>query len=213
MRDCAWLVVCLGLFLAACESSAPEWTEGEVALIYGTALAALQQEAAHPDTLFVDPRPRFLVHDRPRRFRMGDFNRYGDPALSAALLQDTMVSACRVPPMMGCSRADHKAFATVSEVLPLGAREAVILASHVTLADNQVSSRDLFIQLRFRSGEWYVMRIEEGESVEVARGMGWSEIPLSPRRTWDDSSRLAVPWAMRGPVLLVPPADLMWDDV
>lgn len=163
-------MACLGLCLVACESSNPEWTEGEIALLYGTALAALQQEAAHPDTLFVDPRPRFLVPDGPRRFRMGDFNRYGDPALSAALLQDTLVSACRVPPMMDCHRADHRAFATVSEVVPLGTREAALLASHVTLGDNRISSRDLIIQLRFRGGEWHLVRIGEGEGVELARG-------------------------------------------
>ncbi len=166
----------LALFLPACGFGAPpEWTPGEVAQLYGVVLEALHEEVAGADTLFVDQRPRFLVADGPTRVRMDDFNRYGDPPFSSAIAGAQRVAACRPAPGGDCSRAEHAAFATVSEVFPLGGREAVVLASHVTLEDGRVSPRGLFFHLRFRGGEWRVTRIGEGEGVEVDAALALPE--------------------------------------
>jgi hypothetical protein len=86
-------------------------------------------------------------------------HRIGDPALSAAIDQESTVSACRLESRGSCSRTDHEAFASVSEFLRIGTREAVVLASHVTVTNGGVVSRELFFPLRFGNGEWRVIRV------------------------------------------------------
>ncbi len=162
------------LLLPACGTGAPEWTGPERTLLYGAALSELRNDAGGSDTLFVAERPRLLDEVGPDRFQAGEFNRYGDPSLSAAIAGERLVSACTPDPGGGCSGAAHRAYAAVSEVMPIGPREAVVLASTVVLDGPRVTTRHRFIQLRFRSGSWRVTRVGDGESVSTSSGVDGS---------------------------------------
>lgn len=167
MRARVLLLLCSMSSAWACGTEALEWTEEEVASIYGIALRTIHQEVGRGDTLFMDVRPRFLVPDRVATIRMGAFNRYGDPALSSAIDNDSIAAACRVGPDGGCDPTAHEAFGSVSEVLPVGRREAVVLAAHARFGTKGVSSRNLVIQFRFRNGEWNVTRVLDDEAVRI----------------------------------------------
>jgi hypothetical protein len=158
------------LLLVACGSERPGSEPSQRGLLYAEVLHALHHEAGQPDTLFLDRRPRLLVHEEPLRVRMGEFNRYGDPALSAAIDQGPAYSPCELEPLGSCRRAAHPTVAVVSEYLPLGNREAVVLASFTTPTGRGVVSRDLFFQLRFRRGAWRVTQVGEGDVVALSRG-------------------------------------------
>lgn len=93
------------------------WSGNDHRAIYASTLEALG-EAVGTDALVIDPAPTFLVEDETGVFRMGDRNRFGDPALSGAIEDLPETEPCRVEaPDEGCS-AENRRFAVVSEALP-----------------------------------------------------------------------------------------------
>ena len=155
------LAPALSLALAACGGPTPEWDEPEAVRLYEKALSVLHEEIDEPDTLFVDANPRFLIRTEDGAHQMGDFNRYGDPAFTAAIASMPLAAPCRRESGQGCSRTDPAGYAVLSEVLPIRSREAVLLATHLDLAGEQERVLALVIQFRFGSGGWRVTRVQE----------------------------------------------------
>lgn len=159
-----------GAFLGGCERHRADWSEDDLRLIYAAALAAIHEGLDRSEELVVDPRPRLLVEEGDGVVRMGDFNRYGDPLFSALIEELPWVGACRLAADAGCTSDGSPRFATVSEILPTGGREGVVLASFGSGAQDFVSARQWIVQLRVRGGEWRVVRMTEGAEARVRSG-------------------------------------------
>jgi hypothetical protein len=152
------------LVMGGCGLQAPELDEDEFEQMYMVALNGIREWIVpdSPDTLVVDARPRFLSEGESRAIVMGDFNAYGDPALSAAIDEHPLLTACPTE----CEVDGHDAV-TISEVLLTGRRDAALLASRIEHRENGLSSRGFRLRLRFANGAWRVSRIEEVPGQDV----------------------------------------------
>lgn len=154
--------------LVACQTNDPGWTEDDVRSVYGAVIGGLRDRAG--GSLMIDPRSRFLIPDGTGSLQIGDFNRYGDESLAAAIEEDPLAVACRLDSEGDCAAIVQDHFFLVSEPLPLGHREAVVLAAQVEFHRGPVSSRSLVLHLRYGSGQWRVVRIWDGGSVRTPSG-------------------------------------------
>jgi hypothetical protein len=164
------LLACLAFAASACGSPAAEWGHEDVRSVYSRALDALVKELGAAEELVVDPNPRFLVEDDDGMLRMEGFNSFGDFAFANAIRRDTAVVACRAQSDGGCSRDEHDGFATISEVLPAGPRDAAVLARYTEFEGATFTARDWVIQLRLRRGGWHVTRMTEGARIRGSPG-------------------------------------------
>lgn len=140
----------------ACAGKRPAWTDSDYFRIYRASLEFLRQNVG-VDTLYMDPRPRFLLQEGGSE-RMTDFNRYGDPAISAAIDANPLLFSCQPDPDIGCSVTTHPRIATVSEIVEMGSQEAGLLASYADLTQRPIAGRELAIRLRFSGGQWRVVQ-------------------------------------------------------
>lgn len=171
-RDLTCALLCAATWITGCEGVVLDWGEEHFVTAYDAALIAVHDEAGAGDTLFVSAYPRFLNEVGVGAVQMGDFNRHGDPALMRAITTNPTLVFCVPDSGGGCDRMEHEGFAMVSEVLPVGRREALLLASFVDLRSGGVVTKDLFVHLRFRRHEWGVARVGEGDVVGVSEGVG-----------------------------------------
>ncbi|MEX2530008.1 MAG: hypothetical protein WD960_04480 [Gemmatimonadota bacterium] len=163
-----WAAGSIFVLVAACVGGDAKWTEEDWQSIYSVALEAVRHSRADP--LVVDARSRFLVPNGSGELQMGEYNRWGDPSLAAAISEDPAASPCRVGPDRVCDRGMHDRFTLISEPHPIGRREAVLLASRVVVADGVLSSTGLALQVRYANGAWRVTRMWEDDSVRLPPG-------------------------------------------
>lgn len=168
-RTSRWAAGSILVLTAACVGGDVEWTEEDWQSIYSVAIEAVRGSRA--DSLVVDARSRFLVPDESGELQMGEYNRWGDPSLWAAISEDPAAVPCQVRPDRACDRRGHDRFTLISEPRPIGRREAVLLASRVEVDDGALSSTGLVLQVRYANGAWRVTRMWEGDSVGVPRGL------------------------------------------
>jgi len=164
-----WVLVGLLCSLVACGDQERVWSEPDTRMIYEATFVALQEVLDEPDDLFIDPRPRFLVEEEEGVFRMGDFNRYGDPTLTQAIRDVPSAASCEIDPDRGCSRVSHLRFIEISEIMPLSPRDAGVLAVHVDLGTTSVGVRGFVFSLRHADDDWRVVRVDRGSSAEIRR--------------------------------------------
>lgn len=162
-------LVAVALWIPACGSDRPTFSNAEVVQLYTAALDTLRLEFESGDSLAIHPLPRMLDEDDAGTARMADYNEYGDPALTTALMSGPRFVRCRTESGGGCDRAIYPSFVEVSELLPVSAREAVVLAFHSGTRDRRVPARQVYAHLRFGDGRWRVSRIGPAEQGIHAR--------------------------------------------
>jgi hypothetical protein len=149
------------LLSGACGGELPDWDEREHVLMYVAALEALRETVA-VDTLVVEPRPRFLTGE-PTALAMGDFSEFEEPIFSNAIEASAGVVACEIERGAACGPGAHPRRVSLSEITPLGARDAGLMAAYVDMRGTSVVTRLLRLQLRYRGGRWRVIRVvDEG---------------------------------------------------
>lgn len=154
-------IAALGVIaLGGCNRSRPAWDDHDRRDIYGAALRAIRDRLS-VDTLFVDPRTRFLL-DSTASVRVGDFNAYPDKDLSTAIhsLAPEVVT-CVLADDSGCRQTEYPHLLSVSEIRVIGKRDAGVLASYVATGKKRVDSRGLLVRLRYFGGTWRVAKISD----------------------------------------------------
>jgi hypothetical protein len=160
-------IVALVLGLASCEQEYPPLSPDDWRRIYILTLDALHEEMGEPEEIFLAPRPRFIVESDDGAMRMGAFNRYGDPSLTAAIDRHPRASACETGPGEGCNRAVYSSFVEISEILEVGPRDVGVMAAAVDFNSASGGVRDLVFGLRRTGEEWRVIRVDRGDEAWV----------------------------------------------
>jgi hypothetical protein len=151
-----------------CAPGDPPLSQADMTGISRLAIEELRDRHALADTFAVSPNPRFLVPTEPGEAGMGPFNRWGDPALSAAIAAVPAARSCPIVAGGDCARVGVDVFVAVSEIMRVARREAVVLVMLVRRNEAQAEGDALVLHTRKSGDAWRVARVTEATSVRLA---------------------------------------------
>jgi hypothetical protein len=161
----------LAAAIIGCAPGDPPLAQADMTDISRLAIEEIRDRHALADTFAVSPNPRFLVPTEPGEAGMGPFNRWGDPALSAAISAVPGARSCPIVSGGDCARTGVDAFVAVSEIVRVARREAVVLVALVRRSEPQAEGDALVLHARRSGDAWRVARVTEAASVRLAAGL------------------------------------------